>query len=514
MIDEFPEGWAECCIGDIAHVVGGGTPDARDLTNFSTKAGIPWLTPADLSGYKEIYVSRGKRFLTKKGFEHSSAKLMPKGAVLFSSRAPIGYVAVAGNEICTNQGFRSFVCADSVSPEYLYFWLKYAKPLAEELASGTTFAEISGTNAAKIPLLLAPVAEQQRIAAKLKKLLDQVDVCQKRLAKIPTLLKRFRQSVLASACSGRLTADWREENLSIESAETLFTKIKAERQRRYENECRQAVAAGRRKPKHPDSNELSRNTVNDLPEIPKAWAYFRMEELCHQVTDGTHKTPKYQTSGVPFLSVKNVRPFLVRDADIKFISEEEHRSINSRCNPEKGDILYTKIGATFGYAAVNGLDYAFSIFVSLALLKPVTPFFVSAFAELVMNSEIVFSQARERVTGIGTPDLHLVEIRDFRVPLPPQLEQQEIVRRVQSLFVLADRIEARFADGRKRVDSITQAILAKAFRGELVPTEAELAEAEGRSFESAEELLEKLRRNPLVQTPSGRNGTPRSKAKA
>src|SRR5439155_24079770 len=136
--------------------------------------------------------------------------------------------------------------------------------------------------------------------------------------------------------------------------------------------------------------------VNDLPDLPETWSYHRLEELCHLITDGTHKTPKYQSEGVPFLSVKNVRPFLIRDADIKFISEEEHRAINARCNPEKGDILYTKVGATFGYAAANELDYPFSIFVSLALLKPVTPFFSSGYAELVMNSDVIFTQARER----------------------------------------------------------------------------------------------------------------------
>ena len=152
MSDELPHGWAECEMGDVAMIVGGGTPDSQDPENFSTECGIPWLTPADLSDNKAIRVARGKRFLTKKGFDNSSARLVPKGTVLFSSRAPIGYVAVAANEISTNQGFKSFVCADSICSEYIYFWLRFATPMAEELASGTTFAEISGKNAAKIPI--------------------------------------------------------------------------------------------------------------------------------------------------------------------------------------------------------------------------------------------------------------------------------------------------------------------------------------------------------------------------
>src|SRR5207248_272214 len=124
---------------------------------------------------------------------------------------------------------------------------------------------------------------------------------------------RFRQSVLAAACSGRLTADWREENPDGERATELFAKITTERERRYKAECELAMSAGKRKPKHSDSNEKSRNIVGDLPEVPDSWGYFRLDEICHLITDGTHKTPKYQSAGVPFLSVKNVRPFLVRD---------------------------------------------------------------------------------------------------------------------------------------------------------------------------------------------------------
>src|SRR5689334_1555993 len=146
-MSELPKGWISCLMGNVAEVIGGGTPDTKDENNFSEIEGIAWLTPADLSGYSEIYVSRGKRFLTEVGFHSSSARLLPKGTVLFSSRAPIGYVAIAANEISTNQGFKSFVPASGVTPEYLYFYLKFAKSLAEELASGTTFAEISGKNA-------------------------------------------------------------------------------------------------------------------------------------------------------------------------------------------------------------------------------------------------------------------------------------------------------------------------------------------------------------------------------
>ena len=113
--------------------------------------------------------------------------------------------------------------------------------------------------------------------------------------------------------------------------------------------------------------------------------------------------------------------------------------------------------------------------------------------EIVINAETIFSQARERVSGIGTPDLHLIEIRDFRVSLPPVKEQHEIVRRVEAFFKLTDVIEKRVTEAKAQTDNLYQAILVKAFRGELVPTEAEQARREGRSYEPASALLDKIR---------------------
>ena len=140
-------------MGEIADVVGGGTPKTKDPSNFDN-GDIPWITPADLTGYTAKYIERGKRNISKKGLDGSAARMMPAGAVLFSSRAPIGYVAIAANPVCTNQGFKSFVPRAGVLPEYLYYYLKQAKPLADDLASGTTFKEVSAKRAAMILSLI------------------------------------------------------------------------------------------------------------------------------------------------------------------------------------------------------------------------------------------------------------------------------------------------------------------------------------------------------------------------
>jgi type I restriction enzyme S subunit len=125
--DDLPDGWSLTTIGSISDVVGGGTPRSSDSENFSEN-GYPWITPADLSGFRELYILRGRRDLSENGLRSSSAVVMPAGTVLMSSRAPIGYVAIAANPVCTNQGFKSFICCSEIDPEFVYFWLRLIMP--------------------------------------------------------------------------------------------------------------------------------------------------------------------------------------------------------------------------------------------------------------------------------------------------------------------------------------------------------------------------------------------------
>ncbi len=226
----LPPGWVLCEIGEVCQVVGGGTPPSKDPANFTDEDGIPWITPADLSGYSKAFIERGARNLTELGYKRSSAKLVPPGTVLFSSRAPVGYVAIAANELATNQGFKSFVPPKEVDSRFLYYYLRHIRPLAEARATGTTFKELSGSNAAKLPLLIPPLAEQKRIADKLDALLARVDRCRARLDRVPLILKRFRQAVLAAATSGKLTEEWRggdSSNWVNERAANVCTKVQS-----------------------------------------------------------------------------------------------------------------------------------------------------------------------------------------------------------------------------------------------------------------------------------------------
>jgi type I restriction enzyme S subunit len=140
-------------IDEISTVIGGGTPSTK-VGEYFCENGIPWLSRKDLSGYEWKYISKGATDITALGLKNSSAKLMPKGSVLFSSRAPIGYIAIAENEICTNQGFKSLIPNKGVSTEYLFQLLKSNADKIESVATGSTFKEVSGSALKGIEVLI------------------------------------------------------------------------------------------------------------------------------------------------------------------------------------------------------------------------------------------------------------------------------------------------------------------------------------------------------------------------
>ena len=171
----IPENWVWVRLGEIGQIVGGGTPKTAH-SEYWDNGDIPWITPADMRNLTSKYIERGTRNITKTGLNSSSAQLLPKNSILFSSRAPIGYVAIAQNEMATNQGFKSVTPFKTEMSEYLYFVLLTLKPEIEKLGTGTTFKEVSGTTVGNVVIPLPPLTEQQQIVAKLEALLAEIDI--------------------------------------------------------------------------------------------------------------------------------------------------------------------------------------------------------------------------------------------------------------------------------------------------------------------------------------------------
>ncbi len=167
--------WKKCKISDLGTVVGGSTPSTKDDTNYG--GNISWITPKDLSTFNERYIYNGERNITEKGLKSCSTQLMPKNSVLFTSRAPIGYVAIAGKEMCTNQGFKSVIPNENTDYLFLYYLLKFNKDNIENMGSGTTFKEVSGTTMKNIEVLVPESKqEQQRIATILSSIDDKIEL--------------------------------------------------------------------------------------------------------------------------------------------------------------------------------------------------------------------------------------------------------------------------------------------------------------------------------------------------
>ena len=143
-VDNADPEWAIGTISDLGTVVGGSTP-SKAKPEYYTESGIAWITPKDLSINKSKFVSHGENDITELGLKNSSAAIMPEGTVLFSSRAPIGYIAIAAGEVTTNQGFKSVVPKPEIGTPFVYFFLKNALPVIEGMASGSTFKEVSGS---------------------------------------------------------------------------------------------------------------------------------------------------------------------------------------------------------------------------------------------------------------------------------------------------------------------------------------------------------------------------------
>jgi type I restriction enzyme S subunit len=234
--------------------------------------------------------------------------------------------------------------------------------------------------------------------------------------------------------------------------------------------------------------------IDELFDLPSTWEWASLGQLTWSVADGPHFSPKYveKGKGMPFISGRNISYEGIDFSDAKYVSPKDHEEFSKRAHPLTGDVLLTK-GGTTGIATVVTQSDEFSIWVHVALLKVVKELVTPFYLRDVLSAPFVYVQSQAQTHGVGNQDLGLTRMVHMALPLPPLAEQQEIVRRVQALFALADHVEAQLPDPEQRVEKLITSILDRAFRGGLVPTEAELARQEGRDYEPASALLERIR---------------------
>jgi type I restriction enzyme S subunit len=382
---------------------------------------------------------------------------------------------------CPCQQAKSFVCAPGIVAEYIYFWLRFKRDDLQEMGSGTTFLEISGSRAKEIPILLAPIAEQKRLAVLLRDLLENAKIPLTRLHKSKLILKNFRQAVLAAACSGKLTEDWRRDNPNCMSAYEVLASLRSRREA-------QTVSVAERSRIREIYQHKEENNSSDLPDT---WRYICLNKLCQGFSYGT--SAKSQRVGkVPVLRMGNIQNGEVDWSDLVYTSDcEEIQKYSLQPNT----VLFNRtnspelVGKSAIYRGEGPAIFA-GYLIRITHLSELDPRYLNLCLNSIYAREFCL---RVKTDGVSQSNINAQKLGVFEVPYCSLKEQEEIVRRVEALFKMADAIEKRVAAASARAEHLTQAVLAKAFRGELVPTEAELASREGRDYEAASVLLERIK---------------------
>jgi type I restriction enzyme S subunit len=485
---DLPEGWAIATLLEVGAWRSGGTPSRSKPEYFGN--GIPWVKSGDLP---DGPITRTEEQITPLGLNNSAAKVMPPGTICMALYgATIGKLGTMTFEAATNQATANLIPDKRVvDGQYVFHYLMSERQNFINLGQGGAQPNISQEIVRNHSITLAPLAEQRRIVGKLELLLGKVSSSQQRLSRVPGLLKRFRQSVLAAACSGKLTAEWREGNDDVESASELLERLQAERRKTWSSS-------------HPNRRyqEPAPLENDDLEAIPDSWIWTNFDQCASEITVGHvgSMRDRYVDSGIAFLRSQNVRPLRFDPAGLVRIPKDFQAEL-TKSKLNGGEILVVRSGANTGDCCVFPRCMPEANCADLVITRPLSGL-CAEYGAMYVASPIGQAAIGLRQTGIAQPHFNIGAMRVKPFPLPPLSEQQEIVRRVEKLFTFADQIESRLKKAQEQVDRLTPSLLAKAFRGELVPTEAELARRENRSYEPASELLAR------IQTEREHSGEP------
>lgn len=327
-------------------------------------------------------------------------------------------------------------------------------------------------NIRALPVPVAPSDEQRRIVARIEALQERSDAAKEALDAIPPLLEKFRQSVLAAAFRGDLTKKWREQHPDVEPASELLERIRAERRRRWEE------ANPRKKYKEPEPVD-----PEGLPALPEGWCWARADELCTSITDGDHQPPPRATSGVPFLVIGDVSRGFLEMSNCRFVGRSYYEQIHQSRKPKCGDILYTVTGS-LGIVVPVDTDEPFCVQRHIAILRPAAGI-NRDFLRLALSSPYTLQQAMNIATGTAQKTVPLRGLRSLALPLAPAAEANVITRVVASALSSAMAVKTLIQKKATLLADFNQSILAKAFRGELVPQDP--------NDEPASVLLERIR---------------------
>lgn len=504
----MPQGWVVSNLGALGMWTSGGTPSRSKAEYYGP--GIPWVKTGELL---DCTIHGTEESITEEGLRNSAARRLPLGTLLIAMYgATIGRLGILGVEAATNQACAALLPHGTTSKliPFLFHFLRSQRDELRAMGQGGAQPNISQALLKDYPCPVAPMAEQHRIGAKIEALTAKSRRAKEALDAIPSLLDRFRQSVLAAAFRGDLTADWREKNPDVEPAEELLKRIRAERRRRWEEA---ELAKMRAKGKVPGDDRWKEKyeepapvDASELPELPEGWVWASTDDVTapgRPIIYGIIKAGPDVPGGVPYVRVTEVASGQI---DVRTLPrcDPARAALFSRATLRAGDILISKDGTIGKVAFVPPELEGGNITQHVLRLSP-TPEVERRFIARMIEAPHSQRWMRGETRGIALQGVNVGDFRRMPIPLAPQAEQRAVVDAIQQALGHLDRMRGILEGAVADMSLLDRAILAKAFRGDLVPQDP--------NDEPASVLLERLRAE-REQNRKPTNGAGRRRAAA
>ncbi len=468
----LPRAWKWVHLGEVSRLVTGGTPPGKEQGCYG--GSIPFFKPTDLNAGRFVYEARQSLSPFGAGF----LDVVPAGSVLITCiGATIGKVGLSAVAGATNQQINAVVPVE-LDPAFLYWFV--VSPSAQEWiaenASATTLPILNKSRLATMPIPLAPRAEQHRVAAKLDALHVRSRRAREALAAVPPLLEKLRQSILAAAFRGDLTKDWRAKNKNIEPATELLKRIRIERRQKWEQaELAKLKAKGktptddRWKAKYKEPEPVD---TKGLPELPEGWCWATLGELAWDAGYGTSAKCDYEGKGVAVLRIPNIARGLVDLSDVKraaVVRDEGAMLV------VPGDLLIVRTNGSrdlIGRAAVivdepnEPTSFASYLIRFRLIMERQLPAWVARYWQSPFVRGQIEAQA---ASSAGQYNVSLGELSQCPVPVAPSEEQSLVLGLVEALLAPRMNAERALRELLQKFGSLEQSVLAKAFRGQLLP---------------------------------------------
>ena len=437
---EIPDSWEWVRLGMISTY-------AQTKKKINAQNADPNVWGLDLED-----IEKGGRLISKRKVGERKAigdkTCFNKGDILYSKLRPyLLKVLIAEDDgICTPE-IVPFKVYGNIYTEYIIAYLKspYVDGVINAATYGVKMPRAGTETMTSLLVPIPPIPEQHRIVSKIKELSPFISKYKEKEQFLTALNESFpeqlKKSILQQAVQGKLV----EQDPNDEPASVLLERIHAEKEQlikdgKIKRDKNESVIY-RRDNSHYEKLDNTERCIDDEIsfEIPDSWAWTRLGNILTKLTDGTHSTPKYRETVVPFISVKDVSSGILDFSKCKYISEEEHNELYNRCDPQMGDILLTKVGTT-GIPVLVDTDKIFSLFVSVALLKYNHSLLCSEYLIYLINSPLVQKQAEENTRGVGNKNWVIRDIAKTLIAIPPLNEQIRIAEFVNKLLEYCNRI--------------------------------------------------------------------------